>query len=272
MYDSKQKFLPFKIKSSFIYGVTWLIALLMVIVSLAGILYRNQIYSNETLLNTFLPNDVVNLIFGLPALLGCILLSRRDSLIGLLCWPGALLFVLYNYIAYVFALPLNMLFLLHLSLVMLSLYALFYLLANMDTALIANHLQDTFPQKLTAGVLMTLGSLFFVRVIAVIIQPLNGSASLSTAELAVNVADFLITPAWIISGVQLWRRQAWGFGSAPAMLFQASLLFLALLAFLLLQPLFTGAPFAAADVFVIGIMGLVCWVPFGLLLRSMLTR
>ncbi len=272
MNNSNQRATPLKANIPFVYITTWLIALLMVIVSLAGILYRSRIYSDETLLNAFLPNDVVNLVFGLPALLGCMFLARRGHLIGLLCWPGALLFVLYNYIAYVFALPLNMLFLLHLSLVMLSLYALFYLLVNLDTVLIAGHLQDTFPQKLTAGVLIALGSLFFVRVIAVVIQSINGNDSLSTAELAVNVADFLITPAWVISGVQLWRRQAWGFSSAPAMLFQAGLLFLALVAFLLLQPLLTGAPFAATDVIVISSMGLICWVPFGLLLRGMLTR
>jgi hypothetical protein len=51
---------------------------------------------------------VVNLLIGLPILLGSMWLARRGQLIGLFLWPGALLFVLYNDIIYVFAMPINL--------------------------------------------------------------------------------------------------------------------------------------------------------------------
>jgi hypothetical protein len=69
-------------------------------------------------------NDVVNLFIGLPILLGSMWLAWRGKLIGLLFWPGALFFVLYNYLIYVFAMPLNVAFLLHLALVTLSVYTI----------------------------------------------------------------------------------------------------------------------------------------------------
>ena len=52
------------------------------------------------------------------------------------------------------------------------------------------------------------------------------------------------------------------------MLSQGSMLFVALIIFLLLQPLLTSAPFAFTDVLVIAVMGLVCFIPFGMFVRG----
>jgi len=41
-----------------------------------------------------------------------------------------------------------------------------------------------------------------------------------------------------------------------------------LIVFLLIQPVLTDAPFAIVDVVVILVMGLVCFVPFGLFVRG----
>jgi hypothetical protein len=52
------------------------------------------------------------------------------------------------------------------------------------------------------------------------------------------------------------------------LLFQASMLFIGLIAFLLIQPVLTDAPFSLTDVLVVAVMGLVCFVPFGLFVRG----
>ena len=46
------------------------------------------------------------------------------------------------------------------------------------------------------------------------------------------------------------------------------MLFVALIIVLLLQPVLTDAPFVPADIVVIAIFGLVCFVPFVLFTRS----
>ena len=97
-------------------------------------MYRTIIYPTDELLRAFMSNDVVNLFIGLPILLGSMWLARRGQLIGLLCWPGALLFVLYNYIVNVFAIPLNVAFVSHLVLVKLSVYTIIGLVASIDGA------------------------------------------------------------------------------------------------------------------------------------------
>ncbi len=97
-------------------------------------------------------------------------------------------------------------------------------------------------------------------------DPLEGTV------LAVNVADFLTAPVWVIGGLLLWRRTEFGYVVGPGSLFQGSMLFVALIAFLLIQSLLTTAPFALADVLVVAAMGLVLFVPFVLSVRGLVAR
>ena len=46
------------------------IALIIAVVSVAGLLFQPVIYPAGELLQTFVPNDVINLVVGLPILLG----------------------------------------------------------------------------------------------------------------------------------------------------------------------------------------------------------
>jgi len=49
---------------------------------------------------------------------------------------------------------------------------------------------------------------------------------IAETELALHISDFLITPAWIIGGVLLWRRKEFGYVIGLGLLFQASMLFI----------------------------------------------
>jgi hypothetical protein len=82
-----------------------IIALFMAAASLAGLLKPETIYPDALLRAGLLSNDVVNLLIGLPALLLSVWTGRRGSLGGLLCWPGALLYVFYNALIYSLAMP-----------------------------------------------------------------------------------------------------------------------------------------------------------------------
>jgi hypothetical protein len=82
----------------------------------------------------------------------------------------------------------------------------------------------------------------------------------------------LITPAWVIGGILLWQHKELGYVTGLGLLFQASMLFIALIIFLLLQPILTKTRFALADIILILIMGLICFVPFALFVRSVLSK
>lgn len=264
--------LPFKGDLLWIDICSLLIAMLMAVVSIAGLRYRTLIYPSDELIRTFVPNDVTNLFVGLPLLLGSMWLAWRGKLIGLLCWMGALFFVSYNYIAYVFAMPLNWAFLLHLVLAILSVYTLLGLIANMDGKVVQQRVRGAVPEKFAGGVLAGLGLLFFVRVSGIVVKTIISGDLLGRTELAVCISDFLTTPAWIIVGVLLWRRKEFGYVAGLGMLFQGSMLFIALIIFLLLQPLLAPVPLASSDVVVVFVMGLICFIPFALFVHGVVAK
>jgi hypothetical protein len=251
-----------------VYASSLLVALLLAVGSAGGLLFPSHLYPTEELRQSFLANDVANLAIGLPALLGSMWLARWGRLVGLLLWPGTLLYVVYNSIAYVFALPPNLGFLLSLLLLASSVYAMAGLVATIDGEAVRRRLSSRMYHRLGGGVLIGLGVAFSLRVVGILVQALVAPVPVSEAELPVLVSDFLTAPASVIGGLLLWRREPLGYVVGLGLLFQASMLFIGLIVFLLVQPLVTTAPFRLADVAVVGIMSLVCLAPFAVIVRA----
>jgi hypothetical protein len=264
--------LPIKCKLTLLYAFSLVIAALVAAASIAGLLYPEMIYPDEDLLQSFMPNDVVHLVIGLPILLGSILLTWRGKLIGLLFWPGALFFIFYTYIVYVLSMPLNWAAMSHITLVTLSAYTMVALLASIDAAAVQQLLTGAVPARAGGGVLTGLGILVFVRVVVMFGSTITNQAAISPTEFALNVVDFMIAPAWILGGLLLWRKQALGYVIGLGLLFQASMLFIGLVFLIIFAPFISTAQFVLSDVLVVLVMGLVCFIPFGLFVRGVLSK
>jgi len=260
--------LPIKNNLSFPYLASLLIAILIAMASISGLLYRDLYYPTEEIIQTFVPNDVVNLFIGLPILLGSMWATQRRKLLGLLFWTGAIFFILYNSLAYVFALPFSWIFLYHLVAVVLSMYTLIILLLSIDHESIQKKLHGAVHEKISGGVITGFGILFLLRVFFITISALINGENLAATELAPNISDIFISPALIIVGIALWKQKALGYLGGLGLLFQASMLFIGLIIFLLLQPILTNAAFLPFDIIVIFVMGLICFVPFILFMRG----
>jgi hypothetical protein len=260
--------LPTKRSLNLFYGVSLLIATLMLIASLAGLFYPQIIYPSEELRQAFIPNDVVNLLVGLPILLLSMWLARRNKLVGLLFWPGALFYVFYTYVVYVFSMPLNLAFLLQLALLILSAYTLIAFVANIEGVTVQNQLAGAVSERVGGGVLVGFGMLFLLRATGVMLSAIFKQAPLANTEIALNITDLILAPAFIIGGLLLWRRAALGYVTGLGLLFQASMLFIGLIVILIIRPYITTAQFAPVDVLLVTLMGMVCFVPFVLFLRG----
>ncbi|MCJ7622237.1 MAG: hypothetical protein MUO76_01950 [Anaerolineaceae bacterium] len=270
--EDQETNLPIRHSLTLEYVLSFAIAILIAAASIAGILYPASVYPTDDLFRSFVPNNVVNIFIGLPMLLGSMRLARRGKMLGLLLWPGALFFVLYNFIIYIFAMPLNAVFMLHLALVTMSAYTLIALIATIDGKAVKKRLSGAVPERLAGGILTGFGLLFFLQVIGAIVNVLTHQTPISETELALHISDFLISPALVIGGVSLWKRKELGYVTSLGLLFQASMLFIGLIIVLLLQPFLTTAPFVATDVVVIFIMGLICFIPFTLFLRGIQSK
>jgi hypothetical protein len=254
------------------YALSRVVALLLAAASLAGLLHPANIYPTEELRRAFLANDVVNLLVGLPVLLGSLWAARRGSLLGMLFWPGALFYVTYNSIAYAVAMPFTVAFVVNLTLVILSIVAMFGLLSSLDGTAVQAQIAGKIPERYIAGTLIGFGMLFFLMAVGKVISFATGQAAITWAEVSVQIADLVITPCWVVGGILLWRKQPLGYLSAAGLLFQASMLFVGLLIFFILQPFVAGVPFPVGDFVVIAVMSLVCFIPFGLFVRGVLKK
>ncbi|NHZ71487.1 MAG: hypothetical protein GWP17_00140, partial [Aquificales bacterium] len=185
--------LPVTTNLKLVYLFSLLIAMLTGAVSIIGLLVPHGIYPTAELQESFIANDAVNLFIGLPILLGSMWLAWRSKLIGLLFWPGALLYGLYNYIVYLFGMPFNAMFPLYLTIVTLSIYTTIGLVANIDGEVVKQRLNGRVPERLAAGVLIGLGILFLLRSIGVITSALVEQTPIARTEQALLVADSIIT-------------------------------------------------------------------------------
>lgn len=101
------------------------LAVLVAIAALGGI-YEPSVYAKETAswAAQGLGQDVVNLLVVVPLLLGCAFGIARGSRSALLVLAGALIYTLYSFVLYAFAMHFNVLFLVYCAVIGTSFYAL----------------------------------------------------------------------------------------------------------------------------------------------------
>jgi hypothetical protein len=242
----------------------------MTAASLVGLMFPSAIYQTDEQLVAFLPNDAINLLLGLPILLVCMWLTKRGKLIGLLCWPGALLYTFYNYIAYIFGIPFGWVSLVFIALVLLSAYLIILLVRNIEWISLQTQLAGKVSEKFSGGVLVFFGIAFFFLALGVITGANADPAITPMTDIGVAVADMILSLILFVGGIFLFRRKPLGYVSGMGLLFAASALFIGVVLVVLLQPVLTDAPFVMEDVVVLSGMTLVCFIPTGLFMRGVL--
>ena len=84
-------------------------------------------------------------------------------------------------------------------------------------------------------------------------------------------SGFFLGLLLLVLGVIVTSLARQGSSEGLGLLFQASMLFIGLIVLLMVQPFVTGAPFALIDVLVTFVLGLVCFVPFALFARGVVS-
>lgn len=239
------------------------VAVLMTIVSVAGLVDWNRTYPgvDAALLPLFVGQDALNLLVGLPILVGSMWLARRGALMGLLLWPGALFYVLYDYGYYVLGAPFNAFFLIYIALMTLSAYAMIGIVVSIDSAAVHARLAETVPARLVGLFISGLAVLFTALWSAISVSAVASGAQLDLVPRVVTIMDLTIQlPALFIGGVLLMRRHALGYVVAAGLLLQAAAYLIGLSVITVLTEILTGVPLdvvAVAPGLVIGAIGLV---------------
>jgi hypothetical protein len=251
------------------YVLSLMIALTMTAVSVVGILFRAAIYPTDSQVQ--LPVvDALNLVVGLPALLGSMYLARRGRLLGLLCWPGALFYVVYRYLATLIGVPFGVMFLPYLFLVPVSAYTLLGLVTSIDGEAVRRRLTGLVPTK-AAGLILVGATVLFIAldVSAIVTALASQPPGAPEHPVYVLIADFVtLIPACLIGGFLLWRRAPLGYVAGVGLLLIYSILLIGPVPVLAVQALGDGSPIPVGDILFLLVVALGCLIPFGLFVRG----
>jgi hypothetical protein len=232
-------------------------------------LYGTFYYAAEELLLIKLPTDLFTLAVVLPLLVGSMWLARRGKLLGLLCWPGLLLYLLYIYLAYAIGVPLSVLFILYILIVVLSAYTLIGLVASIDASLLQRRLGSAVPVRAAGTILFVLAVLFSIRNLSDIIAALASPSPEHDLVLQVWIADsVVVAPAWLVGGLLMWQRKPLGYVAGAGLLVVGCLLFAGAVVALAFPSLYTASPVDVHGIAFILVVGLRCFVPWVLFARG----
>jgi hypothetical protein len=149
---------------------------------------------------------------------------------------------------------------------------LILLVSRLDGAALRARLHGALHERFAGGALVLFGVFVLLRDLSVLAGAQTDATVNLALELPVIVADFGLSIAWIVVGVQLWRQRALGYKLGAGMLFQGSMLFVGVIAYFLLQPALAGTPLAVADIAVLAATSLLCFIPLARVGRGILQR
>jgi hypothetical protein len=280
--------LPLKRDLTVAVWASLIIAILMVVVSVAGLTWGStELYDVDpaqalgvrastagVLVPGFLAQDVFNLVVGLPILIGSLWLARRGSLLGLLLWPGAVFNIAYTYAHYLIGAPFSGLFLAYTAIVVLSGYTTIGLVASVDGVTIRERLAGTVPPRVVGGILVALALLTIGQDAGgALATALAGDGPIDPAARGVWTADLtLAVPAMLVVGGLLWRRTALGYVASAGLLLSFGLTSVVIAAMIALQPLLTGAAIDGGMVIGLVVFGAVSWAPLPFYARGIASR
>lgn len=202
------------------------IAILVTIVSYTGLFFPDT-YAKETAnwAAQAVAQDIIDLFLIIPFLLISSWLGFKKNRIALLLWSGVLIYLIYTFVIYCFAVHFNQLFIVYCLILGLSFYAFLYFLLSQIKEPIASWYSEKIPVKTVGIFLMILSGLFYLLWLSEIIPAIFSNTSPATiieTGLLVNPVHALdlsvVLPGFMIVGILLLKKNPLGLLLAPAVL------------------------------------------------------
>lgn len=210
------------------YRLSGALALVALVASLVGVVYPQVFRDPAMTAGNARGTSMVILVIALPALVGGMLLTARDSqpgsqpgsLRGQIIWLGALAYLAYNGVIFTFDTAFNELFLLYVAMLSLAVWSLVALLTRVDVRRIQASFRASSGTALTrviAAYLLFVAALFALTWLGQIVPALlthSAPAALQGTRMLTNPVHALdlgfSLPVSVLAAVWLWRRGAWG--------------------------------------------------------------
>jgi hypothetical protein len=215
-------------------GLSAVIVILMVGASTAGLvvddLYPDGPWAREALRG----GDLTTLLLAAPILLLSLVFVRRGSGRAQVVWLGALAYSVYNYAYFAFGARFNDVFLLHVALLALSIWATAFAVAGIDVGTVVRSLNRTRSARWVGAFLALVGAILGGLWIVLSIRfALTGELMADIPRRGIHLVfaiDLaLLVPTLVVAGILCWRRSRLGVVFAGVMavmgaLYQVNLL------------------------------------------------
>ena len=161
---------------------------------------------------------LVVLLVGVPVLACSLVLAWRGSAIAVVTWLAAVGFLLYNALMFIFATPVNRLFLLYLAMLSLAAWSAGTLLWHTDVHTLGRLIPARAPVRLAAGYLWALvilnGGAWLVRILPSLASSgepayLRGTGVTTNIVFVQDLALWL--PLMAVAAAWLWQRKPRGY-------------------------------------------------------------
>lgn len=262
--------LPVRNGSRGIQILAALATLLMAGLSVIGLVLSDRLYPTEELIQSFMTNDLINLVIGVPIIIAALVLTLKGKTTGLLLLPGSMLYVIYNSIAYVVGRPFDLYSTGHLILILACTFAIYTIFSHLDSQTVKARLEGTVPAKFSGWVLTGFGAFFSIRAVGISANSLIQGTAIPVSEVGVLVADMILSILLVAGGVLLLRSKAIGVSAGLGLLYAASMLFVGLIVLMGVQAVLNQTTFPFIDILVVALMGSLCFIPFTKYLQASL--
>jgi hypothetical protein len=167
----------------------------------------------------------VVLLVAVPALAVAMWFAARGSARAQIVWLGATGYILYNSVLFLFMTPFNNLFLVYVAMMSLAIWSAAIVISGVGVESFRERFSPKLPARSIAIYLLLIVALNFLAWMRAVVPGVLSTSSpsfldgtgMTTSALYVQDLAFWL-PLITVSAVWLWRRQAWGYVIAGAML------------------------------------------------------
>jgi hypothetical protein len=200
------------------YGLSALLAATAVVTCLLTFLVPGVLRGTAVMNGSARGTALVMLLLGVPVLAVSMRMAWAGSARAVLCWLGAVGFVLYNSVMFLFASPFNRLFLLDVAMLALAGWSAGLLVWQTDVAELGRRFTSRAPVRAVAfyvWVVVALNTLAWLgRIVPALASGgpagfLRGTGLPTSPGYIQDLALWL--PLIAVAAAWLWQRRAWGF-------------------------------------------------------------
>jgi hypothetical protein len=182
-------------RSFIAYAFSWAVVIVALVASGVSFFVPSTLNGLAVMVGSARGTALAILLIAIPTLILSLLISKRSkSNAVMILWLGSLIFILYNSVMFLFAIPYNSLFLVYVLMFSLSFWSIFTLLPRFDIAYFTTNLSSTKSLRAVSIYLVIIAVFFYFQELGQYIPALASN----TVPLSYAGTGFLTNPSHVL--------------------------------------------------------------------------